>query len=81
MSGDKATKERRFPAAISWILFLGLTIVGAGFITSPEPSRQILGVVLLFAPLVAFSLLMALFYWRSRRLAEQLVAADEEDQA
>ncbi len=60
-------KERRFPVAISWIVFLALVVVGAGFITSPDPGRQVLGFVLLFAPLVLFSLLMALYYWRSKR--------------
>lgn len=82
MSKDAKPKERGFPVAISWILFLVMVIVGAGLITSPTPSRQILGFVLLFAPLILFSIIMALFYWRSRRDAERMLAApvnDEDD--
>lgn len=79
MSAKKDNTERGFPVALSWILFLVMVIVGAGLITSPHPSRQILGFVLLFAPLVLFSLIMALFYYRSRRDAERLLAAEEPE--
>lgn len=79
MSQEKKNKERGFPTGIAWIVFLAMIIVGAGFISSPDPGRQILGFVLLFSPLVVFSLLMALFYWRSRRHAEELVAAGSDE--
>lgn len=78
-TGTEAKKERRFPVAIAWIAFLAMVIVGAGFISSPVPGRQVLGFVLLFAPLVIFSLLMALFYWRSRRYAETMAGSDAQD--
>lgn len=72
-------KERRFPVAISWIAFLAMVLVGAAFISSPDPQRQVIGFVLLFAPLVVFSLVMALFYWRNRRYAERAVNDDRSD--
>lgn len=66
-----AEEKRNFPYIIAWILFLSSAAVGAGFLLSPDPGRQLLGFAFLFAPIVIFGALMALFYWRSRRLAEQ----------
>lgn len=62
---------RNFPYPIAWIVFLACMFVGAGLLSSPDPGRQVLGFALLFAPIVAFGLLMALFYWRSRRQASE----------
>lgn len=65
-----AEERRNFPYVIAWILFLASAAVGAGFLLSPDPGRQLLGFTLLFAPILIFGGLMGLFYWRSRRLAE-----------
>jgi hypothetical protein len=54
-----------------WIGFILSVLIGAGLILSPQPGRQIVGFVLLFAPLVVFTLIMAAYYWRSRRMAEE----------
>ena len=66
-----AEETRNFPYIIAWILFLSSAAVGAGFLLSPEPRKQVLGFALLFAPIVIFGALMGLFYWRSRRLVAQ----------
>ncbi len=62
--------ERRFPYPVVWGLFLVLMFSGAGLLLSPDPARRAWGLGLLLAPLAAFGVLMALFYWRSRRDAD-----------
>jgi hypothetical protein len=73
---NNADGERKFPVAISWIAFLALVIIGAGFITSPVPGRQVIGFAMLFAPLIAFSVLMGLYYWRSKRHMQAAVETE-----
>lgn len=62
--------ERRFPYPVAWGLFLVLMFTGAGLLLSPDPTRRAWGLGLILAPLGAFGVLMALFYWRSRRDAD-----------
>lgn len=69
---DDATEGRRnFPYPAAWVLFLASLLAAAGLLLSPDPAKQVWGLGLLAAPLVAFGLLMALFYWRSRRMAQE----------
>ncbi len=62
-------ESRNFPYVIAWLVFIACIVVGAGLLLSPNPGRQVVGFVLLFAPIVGFGALMGLFYWRSRRMA------------
>ncbi len=63
-------EKRNFPYVVAWIGFLASVIIGAGLLLSPSPTRQLIGFIMLFAPILIFGALMGLFYWRSRRLAE-----------
>lgn len=65
---DQTAKERSLPYGIIWALFLISMFVGAGLVWNPDPVRRAWGLTLMVAPLVLFGLLMAAFYWRSRRI-------------
>lgn len=63
--------ERRIRYPILWVAFIVLVLIAAGLSSSPDPTRQTIGLAMLLTPLAAFSILLALYYWRSRRDAVQ----------
>lgn len=70
--GEPASEgDRRLPYGVLWALFITSLLVGAGLTWDPDPDKRAWGLFLMVAPLVVFGLLMALFYWRSRRVAAQ----------
>ena len=65
--GDES-RERRLPAGLLWALFILSLLAAAALLTADDPWLQMWGFVLLFSPLVLFGLIMAAYYWRSRRM-------------
>lgn len=62
--------ERRIPYIWVWIVFLAMMFVGAGLMTSDDPGRVRAGIAILVLPIAAFSALLGLYYWKSRRDAQ-----------
>lgn len=54
----------------AWVALLSLTFVGAGLMTSTDPTLVRWGIALIIAPLALTGALLVLFYMLGRRQAE-----------
>lgn len=62
-----------------WIVFIAVTLTGAGLMTSQDLVRVRIGIALLVAPWVLLSLLLAVYYINSRTRAMLDTAGDEDE--
>ena len=61
-------RERRLRYPVLWVLFLMSTVGGAAMLFGADPDDDMLGIVLLALPLLVFGTVLALYYWKSRRV-------------
>jgi drug/metabolite transporter (DMT)-like permease len=58
--------ERRMRFGWLWLAFLAITFTGAALLFSPKKSDDIWGILLIATPVLVLSVLMGLYYWKSR---------------
>lgn len=58
--------ERTLRYGWVWLVFLAITFTGAGLLFTERTSDDALGLALIALPLIIMSILMGLYYWKSR---------------
>ncbi len=63
--------DRRVSYWFWWLLLAGFLLTGAGLLTSRDSGRQLVGIALLFVPLVVFSLVALAYYLKQQAMARR----------